>query len=264
MTPIEAATAHTLRSDSLLVTDPPRSGVLVTFRNWVEYSAAWSLQQQFHAERLAGRRLDTLLLLEHLPVYTAGRRTRPIHLKTVAACSRNLGIPVVTVSRGGSVTYHGPGQLVAYPILAVSEYARGAKDYVHMLEEVLIQTLRAWDIRGYRREKAPGIWSRDQQGEVKIASIGTRIDRGITLHGLALNVSNDLAPFSRIVPCGLDGCRMTSMTEISQSPISLHLVADHLATIFSEVFHVQWAARSEAVMKTERAAQPVVGAQKGT
>jgi len=89
-------------------------------------------------------------------------------------------------------------------------------------------------------EKAPGIWGRDRQGEAKIASIGARIDRGITLHGFALNVTNDLVPFSRIVPCGLEGCRMTSLAQITQTPVSVHVVAEELATTFSTVFHVEW------------------------
>jgi len=211
----------------------------MTFTNPVDYSAAWSIQQQFHAERLVGSRPDTLMLLQHFPVYTTGRRTRPIHLHPeVASC--DLGVPVVTVNRGGSVTYHGPGQLVAYPILALSGYARGAKAYVHMLEEVVIRTLQAWDIHGYRVEGAAGIWGRDRQGQAKVASIGARIDRGITLHGVALNVTNDLVPFSRIVPCGLEGCRMTSMAQITQTPVSVHVVAEELANTFSIVFHVEW------------------------
>jgi lipoate-protein ligase B len=238
MIPIESAIGHG--------PDPcsPRSGVLLRFTNPVAYSAAWSLQQRFHSERVSGSRADTLMLLQHLPVYTAGRRTKSAHLKPKVASPGDLEIPIVevptvTVNRGGSVTYHGPGQLVVYPILELSRYAGGTKLYVQMLEEVLIRTLRIWDISGYRMANAPGIWVRDQPGEAKIASIGARIDRGVTLHGFALNVSNDLVPFSRIVPCGLEGCRMTSMAAIRNAPVSVHLVADELAKIFSTVFQVE-------------------------
>jgi lipoyl(octanoyl) transferase len=240
VTPIEAAIAQTPGCGSPLVANPLQPAVLMTCRNPLDYSAVWSLQQEFHAERLLGNREDTLVLLQHLPVYTAGRRTRPVHLHPEVASSGDLGIPVVTVNRGGSVTYHGPGQLVAYPILALSRYAQGAKAYVHMLEEVLIRTLRGWDIHGYRVARAPGIWSRDRQGEAKIASIGARIDRGITLHGFALNVTNDLVPFSRIVPCGLEGCRMTSMAQIRHTSVSVDVVAEELAKTFSTVFHIEW------------------------
>src|SRR5690349_12931752 len=154
MTHLESAIAYTLASCS------PRSGVLLRFENPVGYSAAWSLQRRFHADRVSGSRADTLMLLQHLPVYTAGRRTKSIHLKPEVASSGDLEVPLIMVNRGGSVTYHGPGQLVAYPILALSRYAGGAKSYVHMLEEVLIHTLRAWEISGHRMANAPGIWVR--------------------------------------------------------------------------------------------------------
>jgi lipoate-protein ligase B len=223
--------------DARFMTCSHLPGILVTVRDPVPYALGWALQQQLHAERLAGVRADTLMLLEHLSVYTAGRRTKPADLQLGEASSH---IPIEVVSRGGSVTYHGPGQLIAYPILALAHHARGAKAYVRMLENVLIRTLRYWDIHGYRIEKAPGVWTHDKQGEVKIASIGARIDRGITLHGFALNVNNDLSPFSYIVPCGIQGCRMTSMEELRQMPISLPAVAEQIAEAFSTVFQLEW------------------------
>ena len=258
MTALEAAMGHAspaaVRSDSPFL----RSGVLIMFREPVTYSAAWTLQQQFHAERLSGSRTDTLMLLEHLPVYTAGRGTRADHLKPSAASWEEAAIPIETVNRGGSVTYHGPGQLVAYPILALSQHAPGAKAYVHLLEEVIIRTLLSWDIQGYRVAKTPGVWTRDRGGEAKIASIGTRIDQGITLHGFSLNVMNDLGPFSRIVPCGIDGCRMTSVAEIRQSPIPVQLVAEHLANDFSAIFRLEWTSRlSDGATATGIDAHPV-------
>jgi lipoyl(octanoyl) transferase len=250
VTVLDAAIAQSSPPSSPCMTRPRRPAVLVTFKEPVHYSAAWAIQQQFHAERLSGRRTDTLMLLEHLPVYTAGRRTKPAHLKPEDTSSDNPAVPIEAVNRGGSVTYHGPGQLVAYPILALSEHAPGARAYVHMLEEVLIRTLLQWDIPGHRVAKAPGVWTHHQQSEVKIASIGARIDRGITLHGFALNVSNDLCPFSRIVPCGLNGCRMTSMMEIRQTAVPLPFVAEQLAKAFSAVFQLEWTAPSPSVMTT--------------
>lgn len=251
MTAIEAAIAQAPVSDSTFIDHPPGSGVLVTFEEPVDYSRAWLLQQQFHGERLSGARADTLMLLQHLPVFTAGRGTRAAHFKPAVRLSALSTVAFETVNRGGSVTYHGPGQLVAYPILALSQYASGAKAYVHMLEEVLIQTLLSWGIYGIRLPKRPGIWVRDSQGEMKIASIGARIDRGITLHGFALNVSNDLVPFSRIVPCGLDGCRMTSMAEIGPATSSVPVVAERLAKVFSTVFHIEWTERVSGCVMTE-------------
>ena len=239
------------------------SGSLITFDDPVQFSVAWGLQLQFHAERLSDARVDTLMLLEHLPVYTAGRRTKAAHLKPGGASSDHQAVPIETVSRGGSVTYHGPGQLIGYPILAVSHHAPGAKVYVYMLEEVLIRTLLHWDIHAYRVPKAPGVWTRDRKGEAKIASIGARIDRGITLHGFALNVCVDLRPFSRIVPCGLDGCRMTSIAEIRQASICVELIAKQLAEDFSDVFQLEWTTPYPGTeMKTEITAQPLVARTK--
>jgi lipoate-protein ligase B len=200
------------------------------------------------------------MLLEHLPVYTAGRRTKPADLKPEHASSGHPSVAFEPVSRGGSVTYHGPGQLVGYPVLALSEHASGAKAYVHMLEEVLIRTLSLWEIYGYRVLKMPGIWIQHRDGEVKIASIGARIDRGITLHGFALNVTNDLRPFSRIIPCGLHGCRMTSMTEIRQTAIPVPLVAEHLAEVFSSVFRLDWTTRGSGAFTTAKKDAKALGA----
>jgi lipoyl(octanoyl) transferase len=235
-----------------------RSGVLVTFPEPVPYSGGWALQQQCHVERLSGTRADTLLLLEHLPVYTAGRATRPSHLRPEMTSFDDPPVPIETVNRGGSVTYHGPGQLVAYPIVMLSQYAPGAKAYVHMLEEVVIRTLIRFGLHGYRVAKKPGIWLSDRKGQAKIASIGARIDRGITLHGLALNVANDLRPFSNIVPCGLDGCRVTSLEVSLGAPVSMPQVLEHMASEFSAVFRLEWTVRiSDGLRTTAADGQPV-------
>ena len=239
-----------------------RSGVLVTFPDPVPYSVAWALQQQCHAERLSGRRADTLLLLEHLPVVYTGRATRPSHLRPEIASFDDPPVPIEAVNRGGSVTYHGPGQLVAYPIVMLSQYAPGARAYVHLLEEVVIRTLVRFGLHGYRVAKTPGIWLSDRKGEAKIASIGARIDRGITLHGLALNVTNDLRPFSNIVPCGLDGCRMTSLEVSVGAPVSLPAVLEHIANEFSAVFRLEWIVRISDGLKTTAAdRQPVAASE---
>jgi lipoyl(octanoyl) transferase len=214
-------------------------GELITIGDPIRFGIAWELQQRLHRERLSGTRVDTLVLLQHVPVYTVGRRTKPGHVRHVLSSSDDA-VPVESVTRGGSVTYHGPGQLVAYPILELSRYAPGAKNYVRMLEEVLIRTLARSNINGYRIARTPGVWIRWACGEAKIASIGARVDLGVTLHGFSLNVDLDLSPFSRIVPCGLAGCRMTSMAEIKQGPMSLELVGRHMAESFSSVFQLEW------------------------
>jgi lipoate-protein ligase B len=214
-------------------------GELITIGKPIRYGIAWGLQQRLHSDRVSGRRVDTLVLLQHLPVYTIGRRTNPGHVRQ-GLSSGHDDLPIESTTRGGSVTYHGPGQLVAYPILALSRYAPGPKTYVRMLEEVLLRTLARSNVGGYRVKRAPGVWTGSSGGEAKIASVGARVDLGVTLHGFALNVDLDLSPFSRIVPCGLDGCRMTSMAEIMRAPVSLELVGRHMAESFSSVFQLEW------------------------
>lgn len=210
-------------------------GRLVIFSDPVPYSDAWQLQQRWHAERMENRRSDTLMLLQHEPVYTMGRRTAPTHLPL-----SDTGLAVESVNRGGSITYHGPGQLIGYPILKLAQFASGPKDYVWLLEEVLIRTLALWDIEGHRLHKKPGVFVRLHGHESKIASIGIRVERGITLHGFAVNVDLDLLPFTSIVPCGLEGCVTTSMAEIRRSSVPFALVTEQVSTAFADLFKIFW------------------------
>jgi lipoate-protein ligase B len=192
-----------------------------------------------HAERRSGHRPDTLILLQHEPVYTIGRRTAPHHLPGGAAALRHTGASVVSVDRGGSVTYHGPGQLVGYPILLLSRFASGPREYVWLLEETLIRTLARWEIGGYRIPRKPGVFVRLLNETVKLASIGVRVEHGVTMHGFALNVDVPLAPFAHIVACGLEGCRAASLTDISQSSPAIHLVAEQVVEQFCETFGIR-------------------------
>ena len=218
----------------------PQEGRLVQFPKPVPYAEAWILQQQLQEERIAEKQGDTLLLLEHQPVYTLGRSTKPTHWACGEEILRQTGANVQSVDRGGSITYHGPGQIVGYPILKLSHYCSGPKQYVRKLEEVVIHTLARWGIEGYRVEKTPGVWVRWRDADAKIAAIGVRINHGVTLHGFALNVDLDLSPFSHIVPCGLTACPIISMAEIRQSPLSVSTVAQQVAQEFAQTFNVQW------------------------
>jgi lipoyl(octanoyl) transferase len=229
----------------------PRPMTLVRFQHPMPYMEGWALQQQLHAERLTGARMDSILLLEHQPVYTMGRRTESAHLGIGETALRLTGASVQPVNRGGSITYHGPGQLVGYPILQLAHYAPGPKTYVRMLEEVLIGTLACWGIEGHRIDKSPGVWVRDDQGEAKIASIGVRVDQGITLHGFALNVDLDLTPFSLITPCGLAQSRTTSLANLLQSEIPLDRVAEQVAERFSTVFNIAWTHMTADIMGSQ-------------
>lgn len=175
----------------------------------VEYTDAWQRQRTLHAEVVEGTRPDTLLLVEHPSVYTAGRRTaswdRPVD-----------GTPVVDVDRGGKITWHGPGQLVAYPIVRLAEPV-DVVAYVRTLEQAVIETCAELGLPTVRVEGRSGVWLPAEAGppprrERKVAAIGVRVARGVTMHGLALNCEPDLAEFGRIVPCGLPDADVTSLS----------------------------------------------------
>ncbi len=172
----------------------------------VDYQTAWDLQRAIHAEVSGGSRPDTVLLLEHASVYTAGKRTEPQE--------RPLdGTPVIDVDRGGKITWHGPGQLVGYPIVRLPESVL-VVDYVRRLEEALIAVLAEYGLTTGRIRGRSGVWlaADDQRIERKIAAIGVRVAAGTTMHGFALNVDPDLRWFDQIIPCGLTGVGVTSMT----------------------------------------------------
>ncbi|MEC4891159.1 MAG: lipoyl(octanoyl) transferase LipB [Nitrospira sp.] len=205
----------------------------------ISYAAAWDLQTRLHHERVADTRHDTVLILEHLPVYTLGRSTTPSDWGGDPVLLQAEGAHVQHVNRGGSVTYHGPGQVIVYPILRLTDYARGVKQYVRQLEDVIIHCLRAYGIEGQRRDKTPGVWITAPH-EAKIASIGIRVEHGVTMHGIALNVQMDLSPFDRITPCGLTNCRITSMAEVLGRMVSVADVKRDLAGRLSSLLGITW------------------------
>jgi lipoyl(octanoyl) transferase len=200
----------------------------------VPYRTALAIQQDLAARRQVGELPDTLLLLEHPPVYTRGRRSRPGELTLGEDFYRARGIEVVPTDRGGRVTYHGPGQLVGYPILDLSPDRRDVRRYVRDLQEVLIRTLAGYGIAAAARPGTAlvGVWV----GEEKIAAIGVHLSRWITTHGFALNVATDLSLFAGIVPCGLRGMGVTSMQRLLGTAPPLAEVAARLAWHFAEVF----------------------------
>jgi len=173
----------------------------------VEYREALALQERLRTARQADLLPDVMLLLEHWPVYTRGRRSSPGELPMGDEWYRMQGIDVVQTDRGGKVTYHGPGQLVGYPIVRTNDVVA----YVRVLEQALVGALADEGVTAHARDaEGPaftGVWV----GERKIASLGVHLARGVTTHGFAVNVENDLQPFGWIVPCGLDGVQMTSL-----------------------------------------------------
>jgi lipoate-protein ligase B len=227
------------KSGALLIPAPHR-GTLVSFSQPIPYAEAWALQKQLQEERIAERRGDVLLLLEHSPVYTLGRTTQRSHWDCGEEALRRTGADLHFVDRGGSITYHGPGQVIGYPILKLSGYCSGPKQYVRKLEDVLIHIILRWGIEAYRLEKKPGVWVRRNGVDAKIGAIGVRIDHGVTIHGFALNADLDLSPFSHITPCGLAQSHITSLAEVRQSALSSSIVAQQVAEEFAKVFNIQW------------------------
>jgi lipoyl(octanoyl) transferase len=172
----------------------------------VDYVRAWDLQRDLHARRVAGEIPDTCLLLEHLPVYTAGKRTSPADRPV-----GDPGAPVIDVDRGGKITWHGPGQLVGYPIVALDEPV-DVIGYVRAVEEALIRTCADAGLATERVEGRSGVWVRTGGLDRKVAAIGIRVARGVAMHGFALNCDNDLSWFGKIVPCGISDALVTSLS----------------------------------------------------
>ena len=188
------------------------------------YEPVWRAMQRFTDAR-DDATSDEVWVVEHDPVFTLGQAGKPEHVLMPGE------IPVLHVDRGGQVTYHGPGQIVVYPLLDLKRLKIGVRDYVHRIEQAIIDTLAEWNIVAARRDGAPGVYV----GDAKVAALGIRVRRGCTFHGLAFNIAMDLAPFHRINPCGYAGLQVTSMLDLG-GPSSLEAVKpvllDNLANQF--------------------------------
>ncbi len=207
----------------------------MTIRRWglgadrIEYAVALAEQRRLHAARDAGSIDDTVLLLEHPPVYTAGRRTQPDERPADAT-------PVVEVDRGGKITFHGPGQLVGYPILALPDHVF-VVDYIRRLEEALIRTCADLGVPTGRVRGRTGVWvaADARRPELKVAALGIRVSRGVTMHGFALNCDVELGDFDKIVPCGISDAGVTSLSAELGRHVSVSEAADavepHLRTL---------------------------------
>ncbi len=191
----------------------PSSTVLdVRWLGRIDYRSAWALQKRLVDERVADVIPDTLLLLEHPPVLTLGRHAHDGHVRATPAELASRGVEVLRVERGGEVTYHGPGQMVAYPIVALSRRGLLVRPLVRALEGAMADTCRALGVDADRREGHPGCWVEpDGQRPRKIGALGLRIERGVSYHGIALNVTVHLADFEWIDPCGMPGLESTSI-----------------------------------------------------
>lgn len=206
--------------------------VLVLRCGTVPYEEARAAQRRLEGERQRGAVPDLLLLLEHPPVYTRGRRATAAELPMGAEWYERQGIEVRDTDRGGRVTYHGPGQLVAYPIVSLRPYGDDVHAYVRGLERAMIESLAAHGVAAGLVEGETGVWV----GARKIGSIGVHVSRGVTTHGLAVNVNNDLQPFEWVVPCGIEGCQVTSLSRELGAEQDLDAFATTVAERFGAVF----------------------------
>ena len=195
----------------------------------VEYRQAWDLQVHLAQAVRAGEQANALLLLEHPPVYTRGRLGHPDQILLNPDELAQRGIQVVETDRGGQVTFHGPGQLVAYPVVDLREWG-GPLKYVRTLEQIIVRTLADFGISAGTVEKMTGVWV----GDAKIAAIGVKISRGVAYHGFALNINTDLSYFDYIVPCGICDRAVTSMAHLLGEVVDLEMVQYSLVYQFGQ------------------------------
>ncbi|GIV16158.1 MAG: octanoyltransferase [Armatimonadota bacterium] len=202
----------------------------------IDYASAWQLQRELVQQRRAGAVPDTLLLLEHdPPVITLGRAAHREHLLVSSPLLQEMGIQLVETDRGGDITYHGPGQLVGYPILDLREHGRDVHLYLRRLEEALIAALRHFGVVAHRKEGLTGVWV----GEHKIAAIGIKVSHWVTMHGFALNICPDLNHFNLIVPCGIRDKGVTSLQHLLGREVTHKQVIPAVVEAFAQVFNLQ-------------------------
>jgi lipoyl(octanoyl) transferase len=198
----------------------------------VDYMHAWELQKNTHKDVVAGTRPNTLIFLEHPAVYTAGKRTEDTERPT-------NGTPVINVDRGGKITWHGPGQLVGYPIVKLNE-PMDVVAYVRTIESLLISSLAEFGITGERVEGRSGVWVKDGLGYSKIAAIGIRISESVSMHGFSVNCDNSLEPYSHIIACGIADAGATTMTAVTGTTIKtsdvIPVITRHFTTYFEDSY----------------------------
>ena len=207
----------------------------------IDYRRAWDLQVQLAQAVHDGQQPDTLLLLEHPHVYTKGRLSQDEHLLLTTTQLAERGIDLVETDRGGQITYHGPGQLVAYPVVNLRDWG-GPLKYLRTLEQIIIQTLQDFSINAELAPGLTGVWLADR----KIAAIGVKISRGVAHHGFAINVNTDLTHFDNIVPCGITDRQVTSMQEILGEQVDLDAVKRSVARHLGQCMGFSMVAGDEA------------------
>ena len=202
--------------------------ILIQDLGFKKYKSVLSLQKKLQKQRIAGNTQDTLILVEHEPVYTLGKNANKHHLLQ----SRDKSVEVHNIDRGGDVTFHGPGQLVGYPILDLRNYKKSVSWYMRTLEELTIRVLKEFDITGSRIKGLTGVWVENK----KIAAQGVRISRWVTMHGFSINVCPQLSYYDGIIPCGIFNYDVTSMEECLNKKLSIKKIKNSVSEIFLELF----------------------------
>ena len=198
---------------------------------YIGYEAAWALQKQIHSQVASGEKEDTVILLEHSSVFTAGKRTEDSERPTD-------GTPVIDVDRGGKITWHGPGQLVGYPIMKLP-MPIDVVGYVRWLEQVLIDTIADFGLKTERVEGRSGVWAPAGESHVKVAAIGIRVAEHTTMHGFALNCNNSLDPYDTIVACGITDAKTSTLSELLGMEITPSMAAEAVQKHLKEIGKVQ-------------------------
>ena len=196
----------------------------------MDYKPSWDFQKNFHQDVLSGKETDTLILVEHEPVYTLGKNANKEHLLDKS----NSRVKVYNVERGGDITFHGPGQLVGYPILNLNNFKKNISWFMRTLENILIECLNTYNIDAYQKKGLTGVWVNDE----KIGAQGVKISRWVTMHGFSLNINTDLSFFDMIVPCGIADCKVTSMEKLLGAPQDIQDVKFNIAKAFNKNIHL--------------------------
>jgi lipoate-protein ligase B len=232
----------------------PAITISTCFLGRIDYKKAWDLQRAWRYWRQRHVLGDVLILAEHPPTYTLGRATATEHLPDGEAALRHGGAAVHRVERGGSATFHGPGQLVGYPILDLRAWDRDVHAYMRRLEDVLTDTLAHWGLSGQRRPGLSGVWC----GPVKMAAIGVHLRSWVTLHGFSLNIDPDLDAFSAIRPCGLQPAQIGSMAQKLKDPPGLAEASTVLSRLFAQHFDRQATLLTSHALEAQLASMPAI------
>ena len=212
-----------MNNKSLIYSDP----------GFVDYKEAWDLQKEIFTKRVNGETEDVLLLLEHPNTYTLGKTTDRENLKGSEDYLKSNQISVYDIDRGGDITYHGPGQIVGYPIIDLNTWQKDTHKYLRALEEVIIKTCAEYDLNCERNPEHTGVWINDR----KIAAIGIKVSRWVTMHGFAFNISTDLNLFNGIIPCGIQDKSVTSLKRELNIEVDISEVKEKIVQNFKEIFN---------------------------